>query len=69
MDGSAQSLDRILARIDRGEGTLGKLSRDEALYDNLSRAAAHFDQAAVEMQSLLADVRREPKKYVSLKVF
>jgi phospholipid/cholesterol/gamma-HCH transport system substrate-binding protein len=69
MDGSAQSLDRILARVDRGEGTLGKLSRDEALYDTLSRAAAHFDQASVEMQSLLADVRREPKKYVNLRVF
>ena len=69
LDRSAQSLDQILARVDRGEGTLGKLARDEALYDNLSRAAADFDKATVEVQRLVADVRREPKKYVSLKVF
>jgi phospholipid/cholesterol/gamma-HCH transport system substrate-binding protein len=69
MDRSAQSLDQILARVDRGEGTLGKLARDEALYDNLARAAANFDKATVEMQVLVADVRREPKKYITLKVF
>lgn len=69
MDRSATSLDAILARVDRGEGTLGKLSRDDALYDRATQAATDLDQAAVELQRLVADIRREPKKYVSLKLF
>lgn len=69
MDRSATSLDTILARVDHGEGTLGKLSRDDALYDRASQAAADFDKAALELQKLVEDIRRQPKKYVSLKVF
>ena len=69
MDRSATSLDAILARADHGEGTLGKLSRDDALYDRASQAAADFDKAAVELQKLVEDIRRQPKKYISLKVF
>jgi len=55
--------------MDRGEGTLGRLSKDQALYDNAAQAAADFDQAAVELRKLVADIRREPKKFLSLKVF
>lgn len=69
MDRSATSLDAILARADHGEGTLGKLSRDDALYDRASQAATDFDKAAVELQKLVEDIRRQPKKYISLKVF
>ena len=69
LDRSAQSLDSILGRVERGEGTIGKLSKDQGLYDNLSRAAADFDTAALEMQKLVGDIRREPKKYISLKMF
>jgi phospholipid/cholesterol/gamma-HCH transport system substrate-binding protein len=69
LDRSATSLDSILGRMDRGEGTLGRLSKDEALYDNASRATADIDKAAVELQKLVADIRRDPKKFLSLKVF
>jgi phospholipid/cholesterol/gamma-HCH transport system substrate-binding protein len=69
IDRSATSLDSILARADHGEGTLGKLSRDDALYDRASQAATDFDKAAVELQKLVEDIRRQPKKYLSLKVF
>jgi len=69
IDRSATSLDAILARADHGEGTLGKLSRDGALYDRASQAATDFDKAAVELQKLVEDIRRQPKKYINLKVF
>jgi len=69
LDRSSQSLESILGRVDRGEGTLGKLSTDEALYDNVSSAAANFDKAAVEIRALLEDVRTKPKKYIKLSLF
>ncbi len=69
LDRSSQSLESILGRIDRGEGSLGKLTTDEALYDNVSSAAANLDKAAVEIQELLHDVRTQPKKYIKLSLF
>jgi phospholipid/cholesterol/gamma-HCH transport system substrate-binding protein len=69
LDRSSQSLESILGRIDRGEGSLGKLTTDEALYDNVSSAAANLDKAAVEIRELLADVRTKPKKYIKLSLF
>jgi phospholipid/cholesterol/gamma-HCH transport system substrate-binding protein len=69
LDRATQALDAILARIDHGQGTLGRLSKDPALYDNVSQAAIDLDRAAVTLQKLLADVRREPKRYVTVKIF
>jgi phospholipid/cholesterol/gamma-HCH transport system substrate-binding protein len=66
---SSESLESILGRVDRGEESLGKLTTDEALYDNVSSAAANLDKAAVEIQALLADVRTKPKKYIKLSLF
>ncbi|MFN3813736.1 MAG: MlaD family protein [Aquificaceae bacterium] len=39
---SSENLSHILARIERGEGTLGKLVRDEELYRNFTSAAKTF---------------------------
>jgi phospholipid/cholesterol/gamma-HCH transport system substrate-binding protein len=69
LDRSSRSLESILSRIDRGEGSLGKLTRDEALYDNVSRAAANIEKAADELRLLAEDVRKKPKKYLKLSLF
>lgn len=69
MNRSTASLDAILGRVDHGEGTLGKLSRDDALYKNASQATTDFGKAAVEMQKLVEDIRRQPKKYISFHMF
>jgi len=69
MDRSTASLDAILARVDRGQGTLGKLSRDDALYESASQATTDFGKAAVELQKLVEDIRRQPKRYISLHLF
>lgn len=69
MDRSTASLDAILSRVDQGEGTLGKLSRDDALYLNASQATTDFGKAAVELRKLVEDIRRQPKRYISLHVF
>ena len=69
LDQSARSAESILARIDRGEGSLGKLTRDEVLYDNAAAAAASVKKAADELARLAADIRTQPAKYVKLSVF
>lgn len=69
LDRSSHSAESILARMDRGEGTLGKLSRDEALYDRAAEAAASMKKAADELSALAGDIRTEPKKYVHLSIF
>jgi hypothetical protein len=48
---------------------LGKLTTDDALYNNASEAAATMKKAAEELARLVADVRAEPKKYLKLSVF
>jgi phospholipid/cholesterol/gamma-HCH transport system substrate-binding protein len=69
LDGSAKSLESILGRMDRGEGLLGKLSRDDELYRNATQATASINKAAQELQALVADVRQQPKKYLKLEIF
>jgi phospholipid/cholesterol/gamma-HCH transport system substrate-binding protein len=69
LDSSSKSLESILGRIDRGEGSLGKLTTDDQLYDNVASAAASLDKTATELQALLADVRLKPKKYIKLSLF
>ena len=69
LDRSSTSVESILARMDRGEGTLGKLSTDDTLYKNASEATANLNKATVELNKLLADFQAHPRKYINLKVF
>jgi phospholipid/cholesterol/gamma-HCH transport system substrate-binding protein len=62
LDRTSRSLEAVIGRIDRGEGTLGRLSRDEELYDNLNRAAANLNELAT-------DIRENPRRYINLRVF
>lgn len=66
---SATATDSILGRVDRGEGTLGRLSRDEQLYDEVAAAAASVRKAADAFANLAADIRERPKRYVQVSVF
>jgi phospholipid/cholesterol/gamma-HCH transport system substrate-binding protein len=69
LDRSSKSVESILARMDRGEGTLGKLSTDDTLYKNASEATANLNKATQELNKLLADFQAHPRKYVNLKIF
>jgi phospholipid/cholesterol/gamma-HCH transport system substrate-binding protein len=68
-DRTAKSLDSILGRMDRGEGTLGRLSTDETLYKNAAEATENLNKATVELNKLLADFQAHPRKYINLKIF
>jgi len=56
------SLEEVVGRIAQGRGTLGRLSQDEELYQNLSAAAA-------SARLLLDDLRENPGRYIKLSVF
>jgi phospholipid/cholesterol/gamma-HCH transport system substrate-binding protein len=62
LESVAGSLATILARIEAGEGTLGRLSTDERLYESLLGAVGSLD-------ALLEDVRENPGRYVRIRIF
>lgn len=55
------NLRALSEELDNPESTIGALTRDRALYDNLNNAAASLD-------SLLIDVKKNPKRYISIKL-
>lgn len=61
IDDLTTRLDAVLARVERGEGTAGRLLQDPELYNNLNGALK-------DLRQLVADVRRDPQKYLRVKV-
>jgi phospholipid/cholesterol/gamma-HCH transport system substrate-binding protein len=51
----------LAAEIEQGKGTVGKLLKDPSLYNNL-------DQSSSEISKLLYDIRKDPKKFLSVRV-
>ena len=62
LSSNSTQLQAVLARLERGEGTAGKLMRDSLLYTDTRNLIAHMD-------SLVVDFRKNPKKYVKLSIF
>ena len=54
--------EKMFAKINNGEGSLGMLLKDEQLYNNLTSSSASLDQ-------LLTDMKQNPKRYVHFSVF
>lgn len=55
-------VDGIMKGIESGKGTMGKLMKDDALYENLEKTSK-------ELELLLQDVRLNPTRYVNVSVF
>jgi phospholipid/cholesterol/gamma-HCH transport system substrate-binding protein len=55
-------LDEVMAKVDTGGGSTGKLINDPALYNNVNMLLTRLD-------SLTADFKQHPKKYVRLSIF
>lgn len=66
---SSKSTETILARLEQGEGTLGRLSKDETLYVSANEAVVNLNQTILEMKRLTEDIRKDPKRYLKLSVF
>ena len=59
---AVDELSSMMARIDHGDSTMGRLMNDPALYESL-------DEAVGNLSALLADVKQYPGRYVHLSVF
>jgi chromosome segregation ATPase len=45
----------IMSRIDKGEGSLGALLKDQELYDRLNKAARNIEQVSRELRPIVED--------------
>ncbi len=61
-DKSLKELNILLAGINKGQGTLGKLAKNDSLYVNLNKSSEDLDK-------LLKDLRINPKRYIHFSVF
>ncbi len=52
----------IMEKINKGEGNAGMLLADDSLYHNLK-------ESAIQLELLLEDIRKNPKKYFNITVF
>ena len=62
LNATLSQADSILGRINRGQGTVGKLINDEELYEELV-------QASDELKRLLMDVQLNPRRYVHVSLW
>jgi len=57
----AGRIDNLTAELQKGQGTAGQLLHDKQLYDNMNAAAS-------ELRSLIGDIRKDPRKYLNVRV-
>lgn len=62
LDSTLVAVKSIMASIENGEGSMGKLLNDDKLYNNL-------EGAALQLELLLEDFKLNPKRYVHFSVF
>lgn len=62
MSKAVADLQATIAKVNNGQGTLGKLMTDDQMYNHLKDASADLDK-------LLIDLKANPKRYVHFSVF
>ncbi|MEZ7505271.1 MlaD family protein [Flavobacterium sp. Arc2] len=62
LNNTLAKVDGIMKGLESGNGTMGKLLNDDALYNNLSKTSK-------ELELLLQDVRLYPTRYVNVSLF
>ena len=59
---TTRKLDAIIAKVDSGNGSAAKLLNDPGVYNDVR-------QLLQRMDSLVADIKKNPKRYINVKVF
>jgi phospholipid/cholesterol/gamma-HCH transport system substrate-binding protein len=62
LDSTNTAIRKLLVQAQSGNGTLGKLMTDSLLYSDMRHLLSRAD-------SLLADIKANPRKYINLKIF
>ena len=61
LDSMTARLDTVLQQLNDGQGTAGQLLHDKQLYENMNGTVS-------EMRALIAEIKKDPKKYLNVKV-
>jgi phospholipid/cholesterol/gamma-HCH transport system substrate-binding protein len=61
LNATVQQLERFTNSLNQGQGTVGQLLNDKQLYENIN-------QTVLELRAFLAEVKKDPKKYLNVKV-
>ena len=62
LDSTIYNLNNVSRKLNQGEGTVGKLIYDDALFKNL-------DNATKNLEELIEDIKLNPKRYVHFSIF
>ena len=57
----AGRIDTLTENLQKGEGSAGQLLKDKQLYENMNAAAN-------ELRQLIGDIRKDPRKYLNVRV-
>jgi phospholipid/cholesterol/gamma-HCH transport system substrate-binding protein len=61
LNNTVSRLDELTRNLNQGQGSAGQFLHDKQLYDNMNSAAN-------ELKGLIADIRKDPKKYLNVRV-
>jgi phospholipid/cholesterol/gamma-HCH transport system substrate-binding protein len=56
------NVDKIMSDVQSGKGSMGKMMKDETLYNN-------FTKSSKELEMLLQDLRLNPTRYINVSLF
>lgn len=62
IENTLDKVNALMTEVESGNGTIGKLLKDDKLYNNL-------DKSSKELELLLQDVRLNPTRYINISVF
>jgi phospholipid/cholesterol/gamma-HCH transport system substrate-binding protein len=62
LDSTTQKLNAVMTQLQTGNGTAAKFLNDPGVYNNLHELLARMD-------SLITDIKANPKRYINVKVF
>lgn len=62
LQGTSAQLNALIAKINNGDGTAGKIVNDKQLYDELTQSMAN-------LKTLMADLQAHPSRYINVTIF
>jgi len=62
LDSLRATIQQVAGKVERGDGTLGRLVNDDSLYIQVRNTTS-------SLQALIDDIKKNPKKYVHVSVF
>jgi len=61
LNGLSERFEQLMNRLNEGQGTAGQLLNNKELYENMNKAVAGLN-------ALITDIRRDPRKFLNLRV-